>query len=83
MHTLKVPLTVSPAPASSPSTSSPETPRLESVGSTTGAPPTVAQAANIGSASGSSSGQRDLGSGDCPVFFIHRPGVSAQRLEHR
>ncbi|XP_058435614.1 insulin-like, partial [Marmota monax] len=77
------------ASASSPSTSSSSTStRLEGLGTTTRAPPALAATANIGPASGSSSGQfrqRVLGTSDSPVLFIHRPGAAGttQRLEYR
>ncbi|XP_034501644.1 insulin-like growth factor II isoform X2 [Ailuropoda melanoleuca] len=87
MHTLKVPFIVSPASASSPSSSSTST-RLEGLGTTARAPPTLAATANTGPTSGSSARQfrqRDLGTSDSPVLFIHRPGTSGttQRLEYR
>ncbi|KAM7086761.1 insulin [Molossus nigricans] len=86
MHTLKLPFTLSSASASSPSSST--SPGLEVLGTTAGAPPALAAAANIGPASGSSTGQfrqRALGTSDSPVLFIHRPGTSGttQRLEYR
>uniref|UniRef100_A0A8D2KEV3 Uncharacterized protein n=1 Tax=Urocitellus parryii TaxID=9999 RepID=A0A8D2KEV3_UROPR len=76
------------ASASSPSTSSSTSTRLEGLGTTTRAPPALAATANIGPASGSSSGQfrqRVLGTSDSPVLFIHRPGAAGttQRLEYR
>uniref|UniRef100_A0A671FQQ7 Uncharacterized protein n=1 Tax=Rhinolophus ferrumequinum TaxID=59479 RepID=A0A671FQQ7_RHIFE len=86
MHTLKVPF-ISPASASSAS-SSPTSTRLEGLGTTARAPPALAATANIGPASGPSTGQseqRAVGTSDSPVLFIHRPGASGttQRLEHR
>ncbi|KAM9078717.1 insulin [Megaptera novaeangliae] len=88
MHTLKVPFIVSPASASSPSSSTSASSRLEGLGSTARAPPALAATANIGPASGSSAGQfrqRAWGTRDSPVLFIHRPGASGttQRLEYR
>uniref|UniRef100_A0A452TJ22 Insulin n=1 Tax=Ursus maritimus TaxID=29073 RepID=A0A452TJ22_URSMA len=76
-----------PASASSPSSSSTST-RLEGLGTTARAPPTLAATANTGPTSRSSAGQfrqRDLGTSDSPVLFIHRPGTSGttQRLEYR
>ncbi|XP_030189722.1 insulin [Lynx canadensis] len=87
MHTLKVPFIVSPASASSPTSSSPST-RLEGLGTTARAPPALAATANIDPTSRSSAGQfqqRALGTSDSPVLFIHRPGASGttQRLEYR
>ncbi|XP_047548387.1 insulin-like [Lutra lutra] len=86
MHTLKVPFVVSPASASSPSSST--STRLEGLGAAARAPPTLAATANTGLASGSPAGQlqqRGLGTRDSPVLFIHRPGTSGttQRLEYR
>uniref|UniRef100_A0A8C0HX76 Uncharacterized protein n=1 Tax=Balaenoptera musculus TaxID=9771 RepID=A0A8C0HX76_BALMU len=88
MHTLKVPFIVSPASASSPSSSTSASSRLEGLGSTARALPALAATANIGPASGSSAGQfrqRAWGTSDSPVLFIHRPGASGttQRLEYR
>ncbi|XP_064143645.1 insulin-like [Loxodonta africana] len=86
MHTLKVPFVVSAA--SSTSTSSSPSTRLEGLGTTARAPPALAATANIGPTSGSSAGQfqeRALGTSDSPVLIIHRPGAAgtAQRLEYR
>uniref|UniRef100_A0A8D2DE47 Uncharacterized protein n=1 Tax=Sciurus vulgaris TaxID=55149 RepID=A0A8D2DE47_SCIVU len=88
MRPLKKSFIVSPASASSPSTSSSTSTRLEGLGTTTRTPPALAATANIGPASGSSSGQfrqRVLGTSDSPVLFIHRPGAAGttQRLEYR
>ncbi|XP_008576869.1 PREDICTED: insulin, isoform 2-like [Galeopterus variegatus] len=74
------------ASASSPSTSTPIRP--EGLGTTARAPPALASTANIGPASGSSSGQvrqRALGTRDSPVLLIHRPGAAGttQRVEYR
>lgn len=88
MHTLKVPLTVSSASASSPSTSSSTSTQVECQGTTTGAPPALAEAADTGPASRSSPKQfrkRIFGTSESPVLFIHRPGTSGttRRLEYR
>ncbi|XP_028019407.2 insulin-like [Balaenoptera acutorostrata] len=87
MHTLKVPFIVSPASASSPSSSTSASSRLEGLGSTARATPALAATANIGPASGSSAGQfrqKAWSTSDSPVLFIHRPGASGttQRLEY-
>ncbi|XP_012414863.1 insulin [Trichechus manatus latirostris] len=86
MHTLKVPFIISAA--SSTSTSSSPSTRLEDLGTTARTPPALAATANIGPTSGSSTGQfqqRDLGTSNSPVLIIHRPGAAgtAQRLEYR
>uniref|UniRef100_A0A8C3WBF5 Uncharacterized protein n=1 Tax=Catagonus wagneri TaxID=51154 RepID=A0A8C3WBF5_9CETA len=86
VHTLKVPFTVSPASASSPSSSAAA--RLEGPATTARVPPALAATANIGPTGGSPAGhfwQRAWGNSDSPVLFIHRPGASGttQRLEYR
>nr|KAF6272217.1 hypothetical protein mPipKuh1_006553 [Pipistrellus kuhlii] len=81
MRALTLPFTISPAPASPPS-------------SATLSPPASAAAAAHSSPAGSSStggspagqlGQKAWGSSDSPVLFVHRPGASGatQPLEHR
>ncbi|CAO2583974.1 Insulin, isoform 2 [Lemmus lemmus] len=74
--------------ASSPSTSSSTSTRVECLGTTTGAPPALAEAADTGPASRSSPKQfrkRIFGTSESPVLFIHRPGTSGttRRLEYR
>lgn len=75
------------ASASSPSTSSTST-RLERLGTTARAPPTLEEVADPGPASRSSPRQfrkRIFGTSESPVLFIHRPGTSGttKRLEYR
>lgn len=84
MHTLKGPLIISPASASSPSSST--STRLEGLGTTARAPPALATTVNIGPTSRSLARQfRQTALGTSDSLFVHRPGASgtAQRPEDR